>query len=123
MPRSPAHLAPPLLLAAQLLFCAPGSSEPSPARVAAIRFWSFVDVTRIAIETQGDYKLYSDQIDKPARVYFDLTGLRPPAAAHRGVQTIDVHDRLVKEIRVAEIKPGKTRVVFDLEAPVDVVSS
>jgi N-acetylmuramoyl-L-alanine amidase len=94
------------------------------ARVQAIRFWSFGDVTRIAIQTQGEYKLFSDQIDKPARVYFDLTGIRPPAGvAHHGVQTIAIRDQLVKEVRVAEVTPGTTRVVVDLQTPADVVSS
>jgi N-acetylmuramoyl-L-alanine amidase len=93
------------------------------SRVDAIRFWSFGDVTRIAIETEGEYKLASDQIPNPYRLYFDLNGLRPPSSAHRGMQTIAVNDRRVKEIRVAEVSPGKTRIVFDLEGPVDVVSS
>ncbi len=100
-----------------------GGQANSAARVQAIRFWSFGDVTRVAIQTEGEYKLYSDQIERPARVYFDLTGLRPPTGVHHGVQTISVRDRLVKEIRVAEVTPGKTRIVFDLEGPVDVVSS
>jgi N-acetylmuramoyl-L-alanine amidase len=123
MSHLPARLIP-LVVPALLQLGTPGVVKPAtPARVQAIRFWSFGDVTRVAIQTEGDYKLFSDQIDKPARVYFDLTGLRPPAAAHHGVQTIEVGDRVVKEIRVAEIQPGKTRVVFDLESPVDVVSS
>ncbi len=120
MRRLPTRILPSLLLAfvaASLL------AQTETARVQAIRFWSFGDVTRIAIQTQGDYKLYSDQIDKPPRVYFDLTGLRPPSTAHRGIQTIEIRDKLVRQIRIAEIQPGKTRVVFDLEAPVDVVSS
>ncbi len=107
-------------------FCHGQQLNAQPAaspRVEAIRFWSFGDVTRVAVETQGDYKLFSDQIEKPARVYFDLTGLRPPATAHHGIQTIEIKDRLVKEIRVAEVSPGKTRLVFDLEGPVDVISS
>lgn len=93
------------------------------SRVEAIRFWSFGDVTRIAIQTEGEYKLLSDQIPNPHRLYFDLNGLRPPANAHRGMQTIPVNDSRVKEIRVAEVSPGKTRIVFDLEGPVEVVSS
>lgn len=93
------------------------------SRVEAIRFWSFGDVTRVAIQTEGDYKLVSDQIPNPYRLYFDLSGLRPPANAHRGMQTIAVNDHRVKEIRVAEVSPGKTRIVFDLEGPADVVSS
>jgi N-acetylmuramoyl-L-alanine amidase len=112
-----------------LLFCfsfgeiSAANQTNTSAHVQAIRFWSFGDVTRVAIQTEGEYKLYSDQIEHPARVYFDLTGLRPPTAVHHGVQTISVRDRLVKEIRVAEVTQGKTRIVFDLEGPVDVVSS
>ena len=106
------------------LLLVPAAMHPaSPARVQAIRFWSFGDVTRIAIQTEGEYKLDSDQIENPFRLYFDLTGLLPPSSAHRGIETIHVGDRLVKQIRVAEVSPGKTRIVFDLEGPVEVVSS
>ncbi|HEX4170214.1 MAG TPA: N-acetylmuramoyl-L-alanine amidase [Bryobacteraceae bacterium] len=94
-----------------------------PARIQAIRFWSFGDVTRIAIQTEGDYRLFSDQIENPPRVYFDLAGLQPPAGPHHGFQTIEVKDRLLKQIRVAEVSPGRTRIVFDLECQVEVVSS
>jgi N-acetylmuramoyl-L-alanine amidase len=101
-----------------------GGQNVENARVAAIRFWSFGDVTRIAVETVGEYKLASDQISHPDRVYFDLKGLMPPSSATRGVQTISVGDPRVKEIRVAEVTPGKTRIVFDLAGgPADVVSS
>jgi N-acetylmuramoyl-L-alanine amidase len=94
------------------------------SHVEAIRFWSFGDVTRIAVETVGEYKLTSDQIAHPDRVYFDLNGLKPPSGVHHGVQTINVSDPRVKQIRVAEVSPGRTRIVFDLEAgPADVVSS
>ena len=89
----------------------------------AIRFWSFGDVTRIAIQTQGNYKILTDQIERPYRVYFDLNGIRPPATAHHGIQTIPVGDKRLKQIRVAEVSPGRTRIVFDLEGPTEVVSS
>ena len=94
-----------------------------PSRIVAVRFWSFGDVTRVAIQTEGEYRLDSDQIDNPSRLYFDLNGLRPPLTAHRGLQTIAVQDRLVRQIRIAEVSPGRTRVVFDLQGPVEVVSS
>jgi N-acetylmuramoyl-L-alanine amidase len=99
------------------------SQAAPPARVEAIRFWSFGDVTRVAIQTTGNYKLASDQIENPWRVYFDLSGLNPPGAAQHGIQTIQVGDHRVKQIRVAEVSGGKTRIVFDLEGPSDVVSS
>ncbi|MBV9303502.1 MAG: N-acetylmuramoyl-L-alanine amidase [Acidobacteriaceae bacterium] len=98
-------------------------AQTHASRVEAIRYWSFGDVTRIAIQTQGDYKITSDQIDNPARLYFDLTGLRPSPSRHRGLETIEVKDQRLKQIRVAEVSPGRTRIVFDLVGPVDVVSS
>ena len=96
---------------------------PPPSRVEAIRFWSFGDVTRIAIQTQGNYKILTDQIERPYRVYFDLNGVRPLPTAHHGIQTISVGDKRLKQIRVAEVSPGRTRIVFDLEGPTEVTSS
>jgi N-acetylmuramoyl-L-alanine amidase len=93
------------------------------SRVDAIRYWSFGDVTRIAVETVGDYHFTSDVVDKPSRIFFDLNGLKPPSTVHHGMQTISVGDRRLKQIRVAEVVPGTTRLVLDLLGPVDVVSS
>jgi N-acetylmuramoyl-L-alanine amidase len=122
LPHSAVHVS------AALTLCFAGalsaqSHTPSSPRVQAIRFWSFGDVTRIAVQTQGDYKLKSDQIENPPRLYFDLVGLRPPSARHRGLETIQVGDQRLKQIRIAQVSPGTTRVVFDLEGPVEVVSS
>jgi len=100
-----------------------GGQNTGPARIEGIRFWSFGDVTRVAIETSGDYRLSSDQIENPSRVYFDLNGLHAPSTSHAGMQTIPVDDRRIKQIRVAEVGPRKTRIVFDLECPVEVISS
>ena len=117
----------PISAAAVLCFSAlslvEGGQNTTNSHVEAIRFWSFGDVTRIAVETVGEYKVASDQIGNPDRIYFDLDGLHPPSTVRRGVQTINVGDPRVKQIRIAEVKPGKTRIVFDLEGPSDVVSS
>jgi N-acetylmuramoyl-L-alanine amidase len=107
------------------LTCLGATKSPSPtqSRVEAIRFWSFGDVTRIAIQTQGNYKILTDQIQHPYRVYFDLNGIKPPPTAHHGIQTIPVGDKRLKQIRIAEVSPGRTRIVFDVEGPVEVLSS
>jgi len=99
-----------------------GQSSSGP-RVDAIRFWSFGDVTRIAIETEGQYHFTSDLVENPIRVFFDLNGLKPPSTVHHGMQTIPVGDKLLKQIRVAEVVPGTTRVVLDVLAPVEILSS
>ncbi len=98
----------------------PNSTDP---HIEAIRFWSFGDVTRVAIETHGEYKLTFDHLDSPPRLFFDLRGLRPPVSSRRGIQTFAVGDRLIKQIRVAETEPGVSRVVFDLEVPAEFTSS
>lgn len=108
-----------------LMAAAPAYYGQAPAipRVQAIRFWSFGDVTRIAVQTEGGYRLTRDQIDNPARAFFDFSGLRPPSSAHRGFETLEVNDRRVKQIRVAPLNSGATRIVFDLEAPADIIYS
>src|SRR3954467_11373590 len=105
--------------------CLGGSTfaHTGQSRVEAVRFWSFGNVTRIAIQIQGDFRLVTDQINNPSRVYFDLHGIRPPATARKGVQTIQVRDRRLRQIRIAEVSPGRTRLVFDLLGPVEVFSS
>jgi N-acetylmuramoyl-L-alanine amidase len=114
-----------LTILAAAIVVAPYASgqNTGPARIEGIRFWSFGDVTRVAVETSGNYSLSSDQIENPSRVYFDLNGLHAPSTSHAGMQTIPVDDRRIKQIRLAEVAPGKTRIVFDLECPVEVISS
>jgi N-acetylmuramoyl-L-alanine amidase len=91
--------------------------------ISAIRFWSFSDVTRIAIETIGDYKVTTDRVETPPRLVFDLHGLLPPTSPRKGVQTFAVGDHLIRQIRVAETEPSVSRIVFDLEVPVEFASS
>jgi len=112
-----------ILIAAITLAPYASAQNAGAARIEGIRFWSFGDVTRIAVETSGDYKLATDQIENPSRVYFDLNGLHAPSSSHAGMQTIPVGDRRIKQIRLAEVASGKTRIVFDLECPVEVISS
>jgi N-acetylmuramoyl-L-alanine amidase len=113
------QLAAALLLAVSI--CSAQTADSS--RIEAIRFWSFGDVTRIAVETKGEFKIHTEQIDGPPRLFFDLSGIHPPAAHKKGVQSIRVQDALVRQIRVAETMPGVTRIVFDLQTQVDFSSS
>jgi N-acetylmuramoyl-L-alanine amidase len=121
LPRRIIHL--PLIAGLLSLAGASQSQDPDQAQIVSIRFWSWGDVTRVAIETNGDYKLQSDQLDNPPRLYFDLSGLHPRTGAPRKQHVIPVQDHLIKQIRVAETAPGVTRVVFDLETLVDFSSS
>ncbi len=106
-----------------LLLAGQDDRQKVAPRVQAIRFWSFGDVTRVAIETTGDYKLQRDTVLKPSRVFFDLTGLAAPSSAQQKMQTIPVNDHRIREIRVARISATKTRIVFDLDSDLEVISS
>jgi len=104
-----------LLLAASLSVAA---KEPGQHHVKAVRFWSLNSVTRIAIETDGDFEVKSDRLDNPDRLFFDLIGTRP-VLSQKSITVIPVSDHLVKQIRVAEPQHNVTRVVLDLASAVE----
>jgi N-acetylmuramoyl-L-alanine amidase len=83
------------------------------SRVLGIRHWSTPDYTRVAIDLEQGVKYESQRIDHPDRVFFDLlnTKLDPKLAG----KTFDVSDGLLKDIRMAQYKTGRTRVVLDLD--------
>lgn len=91
------------------------AADPAePHHVTAVRFWSLGGVTRIAIETDGDFQVKSDRLDNPDRLFFDLSGTKP-TLSHKSMTVIPVSDQFVKQIRVAEPQHNVTRVVLDLE--------
>jgi len=115
--------------AGALLLIALGTLGPSlasdlaePHHVTAVRFWSLKGVTRIAVETDGDFELKWDRLDNPDRLFFDLIGTRP-ALGHKSMTVIPVGDHLLEKIRVAEPQHDVTRVVLDLPAPVESTTS
>src|SRR5579863_5520656 len=93
-----------------------------PHHVTAVRFWSLSGVTRIAVETDGDFELKSDRLDNPDRLFFDLVGTRP-TLGRKSMTVIPVSDHLIKQIRVAEPQHNVTRVVLDLETSVEPTTS
>jgi len=90
--------------------------------VTAVRFWSLGEVTRVAIEVDGEFRYQSDRLANPERIFFDVAGAKPKLSGQR-IHAIPVGDRLVKQIRVAETRPGTTRVVLDVEPRVEFSAS
>ena len=99
-----------------------GALQAGSLQVTAVRAWSFPDITRVAVEVNGDFTFRSDRAHNPERIFFDLTGAVPRVAGHRFVKK-EVGDKLLKRVRVAETQPGVTRIVLDLEAPVEFTAS
>jgi N-acetylmuramoyl-L-alanine amidase len=110
-----------LFLCAAILAHAQESSS-EVRHVKAVRFWTLGDVTRIAIETDGDFRVHSDRLENPDRLFFDLIGTTP-ALGGKGIKVIAVADRLVQRIRVAETARNVTRVVLDMEGVAEATTS
>ena len=92
------------------------AGEPSngkPSRVIGIRHWSTPDYTRVAIDLEEGVKFESQRIDHPDRIFFDL--LNTKLDSRLTGKTFDVSDGLLKDIRTAQFKTGRTRVVLDLD--------
>ena len=94
-----------------------GSTSDDPTdklpRVTSIRHWSTPDYTRVAIDLEQDIKFGSQRIDHPDRIFFDLYDTK--LASTLVGKTFDVDDGFLKKIRVAQFKPGKTRVVLEVD--------
>ena len=91
-------------------------------KVSAIRFWTYEETTRIAVEISGEFTYHSERLHNPERVFFDIRNAR---LALRGKKPgiTSVEDKLVKRIRIAETQPGVTRIVLDLTGPAEFTAS
>ena len=67
----------------------------------------------MAIDLEQDVKFASQRIDHPDRIFFDLYDTK--LASTLVGKSFDVDDGFLKKIRVAQFKPGKTRVVLEVD--------
>ncbi len=82
-------------------------------RVTGIRHWSTPNYTRVAIDLESDVKFFSQRIDNPDRIFFDLRDTK--LASTLVGKSFDVDDGFLKKIRVAQFQPGRTRVVLEVD--------
>jgi N-acetylmuramoyl-L-alanine amidase len=82
-------------------------------RVTGIRHWSTPDYTRVAIDLESEVKFGSSRIARPDRIFFDLRDTK--LASTLVGKSFDVDDGFLKKIRVAQFKPGRTRVVLEVD--------
>ncbi len=115
------NLAPLLNLVAAVLLL-PQASTSEALHVTAVRCWSFSDLTRVAIEVNGEFEYHAERLHNPDRIFFDIFGARPNVEGRR-VHNQLVGDKLVERIRVAQTSPRVTRIVFDLTRPADYSAS
>ncbi len=82
-------------------------------RVTGVRHWSTPNYTRVAIDVEREVKFNSSRISNPDRIFFDLRDTK--IASTLVGKTFDVDDGFLKKIRIAEFKPGRTRVVLEVD--------
>lgn len=83
--------------------------------ITGIRHFAQPDSTRVVVEFEGEFRFTHERLSNPDRVFFDIpdSALRLDGAARRAA-TIAIGDALLRQVRVAETRPGVIRIVFDL---------
>jgi len=76
------------------------------------------DLPESLSETSGLAEFHADRAQNPDRLFFDIVHARPWINQKR-IAIHDVHDALVRRVRIAETSPATTRVVFDLVGHVE----
>jgi len=94
---------------------APGeeAKESKTIQVTGLRFWSGTDSTRIAVDLDGRVRFDAQRIDDPDRIFFDLLDTKLDRSLIG--KTFDVNDGFLKRIRISQYKPGRTRVVLEVD--------
>lgn len=105
------------LLSLAFLACLGLTGGPASAAASntlrEIRTWSLGDVTRIAVEIDGDLEFQYDRLADPPRLFFDIQDATV-GKLRGGASTITVGDPLVRQVRVGILQRGVARVVVDL---------
>lgn len=95
---------------------APGDTTPENVRRAAwitprVRFWSEPGhaVVTVTLDKAGEYQ--GQRLRSPDRVYFDID---EDIVSAQQVLTFAADESPVKRVRIAQFRPGISRIVFDL---------
>lgn len=83
--------------------------------ITAIRHFVQNDSTRVVVEFDAEFRFTHERLANPDRVFFDFpdSALRLDGVVKR-LASVPVGDHLVRQVRVAETRPGVFRIVFDL---------
>ena len=74
-----------------------------PLKVNAIRFWTYEETTRIAVEVSGEFQYHSERLHNPERIFFDIRNAKPSLSKKPTITQVD--DKLA-EIRIERPKLG-----------------
>jgi len=86
--------------------------------VTATRVWPAADYTRITIEASSEISQKMLMLKDPDRLVLDLDGVELNQNLKALAGQISPNDPYIKQVRVANFKPGTVRVVIDLKAEI-----
>lgn len=86
--------------------------------VTATRVWPAADYTRITIEASSEISQKMLLLKNPDRLVLDLDGVDLNQNLKALANQISANDPYIKQVRVANFKPGTVRVVIDLKGEV-----
>jgi N-acetylmuramoyl-L-alanine amidase len=87
-------------------------------RITSARVWPAADYTRITFESPQAIQHTMVLLKNPDRLVLDLQGVSLGEALKTLSQKVLASDPYIKQVRVANFKPGIVRVVVDLKAEV-----
>lgn len=112
----------PVALALALSVCVPVARATD--RVTKIQFWSMGTSTRISVELSAEFTFKHARLYNPGRIFFDIPNTTFNIEGQtRGLYQLQVGDKLVRQVRVANQSATQTRVVVDLEDDVNYTAS
>jgi len=86
--------------------------------VTATRVWPAADYTRITIEASSEIRQKMLMLKDPDRLVLDLDGVELNQNLKALAGQVSPNDPYIKQVRVANFKPGTVRVVIDLKAEI-----
>lgn len=105
-----------------ILVAAAVAGAHAQVSVTAVRHWSLGDVTRIAVETSGEFRYTYERLANPDRIYFDIGGAKQRVSRTNDYSE-DINDGLLEKIRVAQNRRDVVRVVLYLNGKLEVKDS
>jgi N-acetylmuramoyl-L-alanine amidase len=86
--------------------------------VDSARFWPAPEYTRLTLESKQVIQYNMFRLPNPDRLVIDLKNVKPGDALKALSNKISTDDPYIKSIRIAQHKPGVTRLVLDLKSEV-----
>ncbi len=93
---------------------ATATARTGPVNLRSVTRQTLMDVVRVTLELDNEVPYFSDYLDGPARLYFDLTETDATPSLRNATLPFDDGD-IVRQIRMGRHTGQTTRVVIDVE--------